>query len=320
MVDRNLALDFVRVTEAAAMAAGLWVGRGDKHAADNAATEAMRKRFNSIDMDGQVVIGEGERDKAPMLYIGEKVGSGKGPQLDIAVDPLEGTNMTAQGHGNSISVLAAGPKSSLLHAPDTYMNKIAVGPEAKGGIDLDYSIKKNILAVAKALGKPLAEVTVIILDRDRHQKLIKEVREVGARIQLIGDGDVAGAISTCIEGSGVDMLLGIGAAPEGVLSACAMKCLDGEFQGRLVLSSPEEKARAKKMGIQHPEKKLQLSDLAKSDSVLFAATGVTDGPFLRGVQYSKKGVNTHSVVMRSSSKTIRYIETLHRSALEEVGR
>lgn len=316
MVDRNLALDFVRVTEAAAMAAGRWIGKGDKKAADRAATEAMRKRFNVIDMEGCVVIGEGERDKAPMLFIGEKLGSGKGPKLDIAVDPLEGTNMAASGGNNSITVLAAGPQGTLLHAPDTYMDKIAVGPEAKGAVDLDASVKENVHAVAEKLGKDIEDVTVIVLDRERHQKLIKEIREAGARIRLIGDGDIAGAIATCNPDSGVDMLLGIGAAPEGVIASCALKCLGGEFQGRLVLQNKEEKERAKKMGVSDTEKKFYINDLAKGN-VMFAATGVTDGPLLKGIRSIPDGVKTHSVVMRSSSRTIRYIETTHMGRLEE---
>ncbi|HLC65489.1 MAG TPA: class II fructose-bisphosphatase [Candidatus Nanoarchaeia archaeon] len=316
-MDRNLALEFVRVTEAAAMAAGKWVGKGDKKAADKAATEAMRKRFNVIGMDGTVVIGEGERDKAPMLFIGEKIGSGDGPQLDIAVDPLEGTNMTALGGNNAISVLASAPKGTLLHAPDTYMNKIAVGPEAKGSIDLDASVKENIKAVSEKVGKNVEDVTVIILDRERHQRLIKEVRSIGARIRLIGDGDVAGAIATCSPDSGVDMLLGSGGAPEGVIAACAIKCLGGEFQGRLMLQNAKEKERARKMGIKKPDKKLAINDLANSDNVMFAATGVTDGPFLKGVRFDCNGTRTHSVVMRSSSKTIRYIEAIHKGELEE---
>ncbi|MFC1769142.1 class II fructose-bisphosphatase [Nanoarchaeota archaeon] len=316
-MDRNLALEFVRVTEAAAMAAGKWVGKGDKHSADKAATEAMRKRFNVIDMDGTIVIGEGERDEAPMLFIGEKVGSKKGPVLDIAVDPLEGTNPTAYGGNNSIAVMAAGPKGSLLHAPDTYMDKIAVGPEAAGAVDLDKSVKENLQAVAKKLHKDIEDVTVIILDRGRHKDLIAEVRKVGCRIKLIGDGDIAGAIATCDPESGIDILLGIGAAPEGVMTACAMKCFGGHFQGRLKLRNDEEKERAKKMGIKNPDKKLEIDDLANSDRVMFAATGVTDGPFLKGVRFTDCGVNTHSVVMRSKTKTIRYIETIHNEHIEE---
>ena len=310
-MDRNLALDFVRATEAAALSSARWVGRGDNHAADKAAVEAMRKVFSVIPIRGTVVIGEGERDEAPMLYIGEKVGSNEGPEMDIAVDPLEGTNLTARGDFNSITVLAAAPKGMLLHAPDTYMDKIAVGKEAKGVVDLDASPEENILAVAKKLDKDPQDLTVIIMDRDRNQHYIDAARKVGARIRLIRDGDVAGAIATALPDSGVDLLMGIGAAPEGVLAAAALKCLGGDIQGRLKCRNDEEKERAKKMGIKDVECKLSMNDMVKGDSVIFAATGVTDGTILRGVRFRSHGATTHSIVMRSKSRTVRMIEADH---------
>lgn len=309
-MDRNLALEFVRVTEGAAIAAAKWVGKGDKMAADKAATEAMRSRFNSIDFDGKIVIGEGERDEAPMLFIGEEVGNKKGARVDIAVDPLEGTNMCAFGGNNSISVMAAGPEGSLLHAPDTYMDKIAVGPEVEG-IDLDQSVKENIEAVSRSLGKEIEDVTVIMLERERHRELIERVRKVGARLHLIGDGDIAGAIAPAMTESRVDMLLGIGAAPEGVIASAALKCIDGKMQGRLAFRNEEEKVRAKKMGLDDLNKKFDRDDLAIGDRVQFVATGVTDGTILDGVNFTRNGAKTSSMVMRSYSRTIRKIEAIH---------
>lgn len=311
IVNRNLALEFVRVTEAAALSAGRWMGRGNEKRADKAAVEAMRKVFSSVSIKGTVVIGEGERDEAPMLYIGEKVGSGSGLEVDIAVDPLEGTTITAKGGNNAIAVLAAASRGQLFHAPDTYMDKIAVGPDAVGAIDLDASVKDNITAVAKKLNKKCEDLTVIILERDRHTKLIEEVRKCKARIRLIGDGDVAGAIAPAIPDSGVDMLMGIGAAPEGVLAAVALKVLDGEMQGRLKPRNDEERERAKKMGIKDINKKLVMSDLVKGDVAMFAATGVTDGTILKGVRYTGEGAVTHSIVMRAKTKTVRFIEAHH---------
>jgi len=308
-MDRNLALEFVRVTEAAAIEASKWIGKGDKNAADKAATEAMRSRFNSVDVNGTVVIGEGERDEAPMLFIGEKVGSGKGPEIDIAVDPIEGTNSVAFGYPNSIAVFAAGPRGTLLHAPDMYMNKIAVGPGVTG-VQLDSSVKDNVEAVAKSLGKPVEEVTVIVLDRDRHKDLIQELRGARARVRLISDGDVAGAIAPCLPDSGVDMLMGIGAAPEGVIATTAVKCLGGFFQGRLAPKNDEEKERARNMGVE-PDKLLEIEDLAKGENLQFAATGIVEGPILKGITTSAHGIQTHSLVMRSKTKTIRFIEAHH---------
>jgi len=310
-LDRNLALEFVRATEAAALSSAKWMGRGDEKAADHAAVEAMRRMFSSISIKGTIVIGEGERDKAPMLYIGGKVGSGDGPEVDIAVDPLEGTTITAKGSNNAITVLAAAPKGHLFHAPDTYMDKIAVGKEAAGSIDLDASVKENIHAVASKLDKKPEDVTVIILERDRHKKLIEEVRKCNARIRLIGDGDVAGALAPAIPDSGIDILMGIGAAPEGVIAAAALKALDGEIQGRLKPRNDEEIERAKKMGIKDVDKKLMIGDLVKGDRAMFAATGVTDGTILKGVSYTGEGAVTHSIVMRAKTKTIRFIEAHH---------
>lgn len=312
-MDRNLALEFVRVTEAASLASARWVGRGDEKAADAAAVDAMRKAFDSINMAGTVVIGEGERDEAPMLYIGEKVGavSEDSPHLDIALDPLEGTTICATGGVGSISVIAVAEQGKFLHAPDTYMDKIACGPGAKGVIDIDKSATENIHAVAKALDKAVNDLTVVILNRPRHEKLIAEARNTGARIYLIGDGDVSAAVATAWPDSGIDLLMGIGGAPEGVISAAAMQCLGGDFQGRLQFRNEDEKARARKMGIDDLDKKFTVDELA-SGSVMFVATGVTDGPFLKGIRFLPDGkAKSHSVVMRSQTGTIRTIEAFH---------
>ena len=312
VMERNLALEFVRVTESAAIAAAKWVGKGDRDQADQAAVSSMRKNFNDLDIDGTIVIGEGERDEAPMLFIGENVGNKKGMKIDIAVDPLEGTNMTANGSLNAICVLAAAPAGNLLRAPDTYMDKIAVGPKAKGVIDLDAKPKENIEAVAGKLGKNVDEITVMILERDRHKQLIEDVRKSGARVRLITDGDISGAISPAIEDSGIDMLMGIGAAPEGVIAAAALKTLGGEIQGRLKFRNEEERARAKKFGfLDDIDKKLLMEDMAKGDKVMFAATGVTNGEMLRGVRFTNKGAITHSIVMRSYTGTVRFVEAHH---------
>ena len=310
-MDRNLALEFVRATEAAALSSALWMGKGNEKSADQAAVEAMRKAFSIIDMDGTVVIGEGERDEAPMLYIGEKVGSGKGMKLDIAVDPLEGTTITARGEPNAMSVLAAAPAGCLLNAPDTYMDKIAVGPRCVGAVDLDASVHENLHAVAKKLDKPIDEVTVIILDRERHKETIEQIRKCGCRIRLIRDGDIAGALAPAIEDSGVDILFGIGGAPEGVVAAVALKCLGGEIQGRLKFRNEEEKQRAKKMGIKDLDEKYTINELVKGNEAMFAATGVTDGTILKGVQFLSHGAKTHSIVMRAKTKTVRFIEARH---------
>jgi fructose-1,6-bisphosphatase II len=312
-MDRNLALEAVRVTEAAAIASARFMGRGDNHGADRAAVEAMRRAFNDLAIDGEVVIGEGERDEAPMLYIGERVGRRDpgAPQVEIAVDPLEGTNLCSSGAANAIAVLAMGEKGSLLRAPDTYMQKLAVGPGARGAIDLRDTPTRNLARIAEALGKPVADLTVVILERPRHEALIREVRSAGARIKLIGDGDVAGALDTCFPDTGVDVLMGTGGAPEGVISAAAIRCLGGDLQGRLVFRNDLERERARKMGLEDLDRVFAAEDLARGN-VMVSATGVTHGQFLKGVRFAADGVRSHSVVMRSKTGTLRYIETMHR--------
>ncbi len=313
-MDRNLALNLARVTEAAALQSARYLGRGDKEIADQAAVDGMRRMFDTLTIDGVVVIGEGEMDEAPMLYIGEHIGKaiGDGPKVDIAVDPLDGTNSVAKGLPNAISVVAVAPRGCLLHAPDMYMKKIAVGPKAKGAIDINKSIEENILSVAKALNKDVSDITVTILDRPRHKELINIVRRIGGRIKLFSDGDVAASIATCFEDSGVDILMGIGGAPEGVLAASALKCLGGEFQGKLHPTSEEEKKRCMEMGA-NVEKVLLMDDLAKGEEILFAATGISDGELLKGVRYHHSNfAKTYSVVMRAETGTIRFIEAIHR--------
>jgi fructose-1,6-bisphosphatase II len=309
-MDRNLALELVRVTEAAALSCGRWVGKGDKMSADEAATQAMRRTLDAIDITGTVVIGEGEMDEAPMLYIGEQLGSGKGQDVDIAVDPLEGTNICAKGLNGSIATIALAPKGGFLRAPDIYMEKIAVGPTARGAIDIHASPTTNLQRVADAKKCYIEDLTVVILDRPRHDKVVAEIRKAGARIHLITDGDVAPAIAAAVEGSGVDMLLGIGGAPEGVLAAAALKCMGGDMQGRLVFMNDEERHRAEEMGIDDFEKVYQCEEMANGD-VVFAATGVTNGDLLRGIRYYSGGAETHSIVMRSRTRTIRFVETRH---------
>jgi fructose-1,6-bisphosphatase class II len=309
-------VEMLEVTEAAALAAGRWMGKGDKHAADDAAVEGMRTAFNDVDIDGTIVIGEGERDEAPMLYIGEKVGRG-GEGIDIAVDPLEGTNLTAYGQSNSLAVLAFAPKGTLLHAPDTYMNKIAVGPEAADAVHIDASPTENIQNVAKALKRDVEDLVVCILDRDRHVDLIREVRQAGARIRLISDGDVFGAVATAIEGTGIHLYLGIGAAPEGVLACAAMKCIGGCFMGRFAWRSAEEKARAVEMGTCNIDGVLDMDCLVNTDEAAFIATGVTDGEMLRGVKYFGSGARTNSVAMDAKSKTVRFTDTIYRTGTEK---
>lgn len=310
MLARNFALEFVRVTEAAALESARLMGRGDEKAADHAAVEAMRKVLNSIQFEGRVVIGEGERDEAPMLYIGEKVGQAPGPKLDLALDPLEGTTICATGGNNSLAVIAIAEEGNFLHAPDTYMKKIAVGPGAKGAIDLNASPTENLRNIARAKHCNIEDLTVIILDRPRHKELIAEVRKAGARIWLIGDGDVSAAIATCKPSSGVDVLMGIGGAPEGVIAAAALRCMGGDFQGQLVFSKDEERTRARKMGILDLDRVYHINELAKGN-VMFCATGVTQGTFLDGVRFFSGGAKTHSVVMRSETGTVRFIETDH---------
>ncbi len=311
-MERELALEIVRVTEAAAIRSAHWMGRGRKAEADEAATTAMREMFDTISMDGTVVIGEGEMDEAPMLYIGERLGLGAPPILDIAVDPLEGTNIVASGLWNALSVVAVAPVGSLLHAPDMYMEKLAVGPKAKGKVDLLASAADNVRAVAAAAHKDLVDVVVAVLDRPRHEALVEELRSVGARIKLIPDGDVAAAVNTAFEDTGVDILLGSGGAPEGVLAAAALKCLGGEFQARLLIENDQQLKRCMGMGLVDPYRVLTMDDLISGDDVIFAASGVTDGELLRGVRYlGNSRAKTHSVVMRSKTGTIRFIETTH---------
>jgi fructose-1,6-bisphosphatase class II len=309
-MDRNLALELVRATEAAALECARLMGRGDETASDQAAVDAMRTALNRIDMDATVVIGEGERDEAPMLYIGEKVGTGSGPKIEIALDPLEGTTLCATGGQNALSVIAAAEEGGFLHAPDTYMEKIAVGPAARGAIDIDLSPTQNLKNISKAMGVPVQDLTVVILDRPRHEKLIDEVRKCGSRIKLIKDGDVSAAIATCSRNHQVDVLMGIGGAPEGVIAAAALRCQGGDLQGRLKPRNQGEADRARAMGIKDVDAKLTLVELASGD-VLFAGTGVTEGDFLRGVRFRAEGALTHSVVMRSHSMTTRWIEAEH---------
>lgn len=309
-MDRNLALELVRVTEAAALSAGRWVGRGDENSADAAAVESMRKAFDSVMIDATIRIGEGERDEAPMLYIGEKVGGGNGPKIDIACDPLEGTSITARGGDNAMAVIAAAEDGQFLHAPDTYMAKLAVGPEARDVIDIRESVTWNLQRIAKAMNKKIEDVTLVILDRDRHADIIGEARQTGARIRLIGDGDVQAAISTAEELTGIDVLMGTGGAPEGVIAAAALKCLGGGFQGMLKFRSDLEKSRATAMGVKDFNKVYTIEDLAKGN-VMFVATGVTNGSWLKGVRYTSKGATTHSIVMRSQSGTVREIMARH---------
>jgi fructose-1,6-bisphosphatase class II len=309
-MNRNLAMEFVRVTEMAAIASARLMGRGDEKAADQAAVDAMRAMLDSVDCEATVVIGEGERDEAPMLYIGEKVGTMKGPKLEIALDPLEGTTICAHGGPNSISVMAIAEAGGLLHAPDTYMQKIAVGKECKGVIDIRQSPTENLKRIAETKKCRIQDLTAIILDRPRHKDLLEEVRASGARIHLIGDGDVSAAIATATPDSGIDVLFGIGGAPEGVIAAAALQCLGGDFQGILKPRNQGEIERALKMGIDDINRIFKINDLARGN-VMFCATGVTDGNFLDGVRFKSWGCTTHSLVMRSESGTIRHIRAEH---------
>ncbi|TWI59765.1 class II fructose-bisphosphatase [Halalkalibacter nanhaiisediminis] len=310
-MERSLSMELVRVTEAAALASGRWMGRGNKEEADRAATEAMRDVFDTIPMKGTVVIGEGEMDEAPMLYIGEKLGNGYGSRLDVAVDPLEGTNIVAYGEWNALAVLAVADHGNLLHAPDMYMDKIAVGPEAVGKVDINAPVIDNLKAVAKAKNKDIEDLVVVILNRKRHEKIIEEVRQAGARIKLLSDGDVAAAINTAFEDTGVDMLLGSGGAPEGVLAAVGLKCLGGELQGKLLPQNDEELQRCIAMGIEDVNKVLYMDDLVRGDDCIFAATGVTDGELLKGVRYNGSTATTQSIVMRAKSGTVRFVDGKH---------
>ena len=310
-MDRNLALEAVRVTEAAALAASRLMGRGDEKAADQAAVDAMRSALNSLHMQGTVRIGEGERDEAPMLYIGEEVGTGEGPKIDIALDPLEGTTITAKGGPNALAVIAMAEEGGFLNAPDTYMDKIAVGHSLpEGVVDLDETVENNLKNLAKAKGLEIGDLVACVLDRPRHEEIIVKCREAGARIMLIGDGDVSGVIATSTEAAGVDIYMGTGGAPEGVLAAAALRCIGGQMQGRLVFRNDDERGRASRLGITEFNRKYGLMELAGGET-MFAATGVTMGTMLKGVRRFKDGATTHSLIMRSKSGTVRYIEAEH---------
>ena len=311
-MERELAIELVRVTEVAALASAQWMGRGRKNEADGAATNAMRKMFDSISINGTVVIGEGEMDEAPMLYIGEKLGNALHPEVDVAVDPLEGTNILAKGLPNAMSVIAMADKGNLLHAPDMYMDKLAVGPRAAGKVHLDAPIEETLKIVAEANNKRVQDCVVIILERERHLGLIEEVRRAGARVRLIGDGDVGSAISTAFDDTGIDICAGIGGAPEGVIAAAALKCLGGEMQARLAPEDEEDYERCLKMGITDVKRILTMDDLVTGDDAIFSATGITDGELLRGVRfYGGERAETHSVVMRAKTGTIRFIRAVH---------
>jgi fructose-1,6-bisphosphatase II len=309
--DRNLALEIVRVTEAAALAAGRWVGRGEKEAADQAAVDAMRLMLDTVSMDGVVVIGEGEKDEAPMLFNGEKVGNGNGPAVDVAVDPIDGTRLTAVGQPNALAVVGVAERDTMFSpGAAVYMEKVAAGPEAYGAIDISASPEENIRRVAKAKGVTPEEITVVILDRDRHEQIVKQCREAGARVFLITDGDVAPAIAAARPGSGIDILMGIGGTPEGVIAACALKCMGGEMQGRLYPRNDDERDKLESQGFDISDV-LTIDTLVSGKDVFFAATGITSGSLLRGVHYERSGATTFSMVMRSRSGTVRYIEAQH---------
>jgi len=316
-MDAELSLHFLRVVEQAAIACSHTVGHGDRHKADHVAVEAMRRTMDTVPISGTIVIGEGERDEAPMLYIGEKVGmgaageGGKFAEWDIAVDPLEGTNLCATGAPNAIAVLAAAERGGLLHAPDLYMEKIVVGPEARHTVFLDAPVSHNLRGIAKALDRRVEDLVVVVLDRPRHEKLIADIRATGARIHLIGDGDLSAGISAAVSGSGVHVVMGSGGAPEGVLVAAAMRCLGGEIFARLVVSKPEHEERCKQMGITDVKKIYTAEDLASGKQIIFAATGVTDGTLMKGVRFFGDGIRTHSIVMQSSPQRIRFIDTIH---------
>ncbi len=309
-MDRTLSLEFARVVEAAALRSGRLLGRGQKDEADGLAVDAMRQAFDSVRISGTVVIGEGEIDEAPMLYIGEHVGAG-GPEVDIAVDPIEGTNLIAKGQNGAIAVMAIAEKGGLLHAPDMYMEKICVGPRGAGAIDITKSLTENIQNVAAKMDRKVEEINLVMLDRERHYGLMQEARDLGARIMLISDGDVNPAMECCIEGSGVHMVVGTGGAPEGVLAAAALKCVGGDMQARLKPETDEEIRRCHEMGIADVNQVLTLDDLVKSDDVIFAATAITRGNLLNPIQYFPGGARTHTIVMRSKTGTVRFLDTIH---------
>lgn len=310
-MDRTLSLEFARVVEAAALRSGRLLGRGQKDEADGLAVDAMRQAFDSVRISGTVVIGEGEIDEAPMLYIGEHVGAG-GPEVDIAVDPIEGTNLIAKGQNGAIAVMAIAEKGGLLHAPDMYMEKICVGPRGAGAIDITKSLTENIQNVAAKMGRKVDEINLVMLDRERHYGLMKEARDLGARIMLISDGDVNPAMECCIEGSGVHMVIGTGGAPEGVLAAAALKCAGGDMQARLKPGNEEEIRRCHEMGVKDVNQVLTLDDLVRTDDVIFAATAITRGNLLNPIQYFPGGARTHTIVMRSKTGTVRFLDTIHR--------
>lgn len=310
-MDRTLSLEFARVVEAAALRSGRLLGRGQKDEADGLAVDAMRQAFDSVRISGTVVIGEGEIDEAPMLYIGEHVGAG-GPEVDIAVDPIEGTNLIAKGQNGAIAVMAIAEKGGLLHAPDMYMEKICVGPRGAGAIDITKSLTENIQNVAAKMGRKVDEINLVMLDRERHYGLMKEARDLGARIMLISDGDVNPAMECCIEGSGVHMVVGTGGAPEGVLAAAALKCAGGDIQARLKPGNEEEIRRCHEMGVKDVNQVLTLDDLVRTDDVIFAATAITRGNLLNPIQYFPGGARTHTIVMRSKTGTVRFLDTIHR--------
>ncbi|HKS81892.1 MAG TPA: class II fructose-bisphosphatase [Candidatus Acidoferrales bacterium] len=316
-MEKELSLEFLRVVERAAIASAHTMGLGDRHKADHAAVEAMRSEMDSVSMDGTIVIGEGERDKAPMLFIGEKVGAAvhdktrKYPQVDIAVDPLEGTNLCATGEPNAIVVLAASEPGGLLHAPDLYMEKIIVGPPCKGAVDLDAPVKDNLIAIARRLDRDIEDLVVIVLDRPRHEKLIADIRATGARIQLIGDGDLSAGIRAAVRGTSVHAVMGTGGAPEGVLTAAALRCLNGQILARLVVNKPEHEERLAKMGVKDPQRIYDTADLAPGKKIIFACSGVTPGGMLRGVRFFRDGTRTHSLIMTLNEGQVRFIDSVH---------
>jgi fructose-1,6-bisphosphatase class II len=327
-MDADLSLEFLRVVEQAAIACAHTMGQGDRHKSDHVAVEAMRKVMDTVPIDGTIVIGEGERDEAPMLYIGEKVGmahamDGRGPaggfpQVDIAVDPLEGTNLCALGTPNAIAVLAASNRGGLLHAPDLYMEKLVVGPSSKDAVSLDASVADNLHGIAESLGRDVDDLVVIVLDRPRHEKLIADIRATGARIRLIGDGDLSAGIAAAVVGSGVHAVMGTGGAPEGVLTAAAMRCLNGEIFARLVVSKPEHEERCRAMGITDFKKVYRSKDLAPGDKIIFAATGVTEGTLMKGVRFFGDGTRTHSVIMQNQPHQIRFVDSIHVTPQKDV--
>ena len=317
-IDSDLSLDFIRVVEQAAIACAHTMGQGDRHKSDQVAVEAMRHELDSVPIDGTIVIGEGERDEAPMLYIGERVGMGARPsgahlfpQVDIAVDPLEGTNLCATGAANALAVLAASEKGGLLHAPDLYMEKLVVGPSSRDAVDLDAPVRFNLRAVAQTLSRRVEDLVVIVLDRPRHERLIEEIRSTGARIRLIGDGDLSAGIAAAVVGSGVHAVMGTGGAPEGVLTAAAMRCLGGEIYARLVVDTPEHEQRCRAMGITDFKRVYRSKDLASGDNLVFAATGVTDGTLMKGVRFFGDGIRTTTLVMQTHPHRIRFVDSIH---------